>query len=272
MPMQAVVRTFPLTREHGVWAMFLVPLLAGVIVADSVTIETLLFGGGSLAIFLAYHPLESAFHAARGKGRRSMLVWGVALFVAGTIPLAALFARGHTLLVPVGILAASAGIVRSLIVRRSGKGVLSDLIGVAGLCLSAPATYALVVGSVDRPALLAWLACFLFFGSTVFYVHMKIAALKVKSERIPLEQRVRLGRLNLMYHVVVVGIIVGATLLVHTPAAMLAVFGPMVAHALWGTIHLTGSVRLKRLGILLVGQSVVFLILLATIGKEGLFR
>jgi hypothetical protein len=53
---------------------------------------------------------------------------------------------------------------------------------------------------------------------------------------------------------------------------MFALFGPMIAHALWGTVRLTGSVRLKRLGILLVGQSVVFLVLLATLGREGLSR
>ena len=269
--MRLGLRAFPLTREHGAWAMFLVPLLAGIIVADAVSVKTAVFGFGSLAIFLAHHPLESAFGAgARASGRRSLLSWDVALLLAGTLPVAFLVARGDFFLAPIGLLAALAALVRLWIVRRSGRGLGSDVIGVAGLCLGAPAAYALGSGSLDRAALLSWLACFLFFGSTVFYVHMKIAALKSKDALIPLPRRISLGRLNLMYHAVVVAILVGSTLLVHTPAAMLAVYGPMVTHAIWGTFRLTGNVRLKRLGILLVGQSIAFLVLLATLGREGL--
>jgi hypothetical protein len=117
--------------------MFLVPLLAGIIVADSVTMESLLFAFGSLALFLAHHPLESVFRAgARAAGSRQMLSWGVALFALGALPLAALIVRGHSFLVPIGLLAASAAVVRFRVALRSGRSLLSDLIGVAGLCLT----------------------------------------------------------------------------------------------------------------------------------------
>ena len=259
----------PLTRAHGSWAIFFVPMIIGFVVADALTVNSSFYLLAAVGVFLSHHPLE--VYLLRGAAeRKDLLFWSAAFAAFGGAWSCVLLVNQYWALVPIAGLGAVAAHARLRILRNRGKGIMSDWIGAGGLSLGAPAAYYVTTGRLDGLAVLAWVACVLFFGSTVFYVHMRIEAMKLKSPELSMKQRLSLGKLNLLYHVGVILLVLGAAVGVGTASAFLLVVVPMVVHALWGTARLSGTMNLKRLGLIMMVQSVVFVVLVVISGKDGI--
>jgi hypothetical protein len=69
--------------------------------------------------------------------------------------------------------------------------------------------------------------------------------------------------MNLLYHIAVISIIGALAALQFTSLVALVAFFPMLIHGVYGTLKLSGKVRFKKLGFLLLGQSILFGILLS---------
>ena len=70
--------------------------------------------------------------------------------------------------------------------------------------------------------------------------------------------KISLGKLTLLYHLLVL-ILVGLLAAIHlTPGFAILAFVPIAAHAVYGTLNLSGKVRFKNLGFLLLAQSLLF--------------
>jgi len=111
---------------------------------------------------------------------------------------------------------------------------------------------------IDGRAVLLYALNLLFFGCSVFYVHMKIKAAAFCKREMRWGERFSVGRKNLIYHSVVAAI-VGILVVMHiVPALAMLAFIPMVVHGIYGTIQLSGNVRFKSLGLILLGQAVLF--------------
>jgi nitrous oxidase accessory protein len=147
--------------------------------------------------------------------------------------------------------------------RHYSKTVLSDLISVLGLTLSAPAAYYAVAGKLDQPAAMLWLMNFLFFGSGIVYVHTKLRAAALKKPDFSFGEKLSLGKLNLIYHVIVLTIVGILAAKNFTPLFALVAFVPMTIHAIYGTLKLSSAVRFKNLGLILLLHSLLFALLLA---------
>ena len=133
---------------------------------------------------------------------------------------------------------------------------------VAGLTLSSPSAYYITTGLFDANTAVLWVLNFLFFGCSVFYVHMKIKVSALKKDRLPMREKLSLGRLNIIYHLFVVSVVIMLSLYHFTPLTATLAFLPMFIHAIYGTITLTGKIKFKRLGFLLLAQSILFGIVL----------
>jgi hypothetical protein len=256
-----------LTKEHGSWAVLLIPIAvaAGEVGAWSTDILFLLVA--ALSAFVSYLPAQTVLRHVTGNPQEASkmtasVLWGsLSLAVAGVSTLY-LVLNGDTLLVAFAAIALLFFLVNFFLVTRFQKTIASDLIGMAGLTLGAPALLYVSRGVLDVEAFSLYLLSLLFFGCSVVYVHMKMKVVETKRDPLSLRERLALARMNIVYHVAVIAI-VGVLALRHwTPALSLVAFIPMTIHALYGTFTLSHKVRFKRLGWLLLAQSVLFALLM----------
>lgn len=266
-----------LTREHGSWAVFFVPLFAGAALTDQFSVSWVILVFASLGVFLAHHPLELLLGRDnptwnmkhRGSGLK---VWAIGYLAFGAAWSAVLLHAGFWALVPLAALALSLALWRFWLLRHYGKGMMSDWIGAAGLSLGAPAASYVSTGSIDERGMISWVLCVLFFGSTIVYVRMKIAATREKTRELSKDPILSVGKLNIVYHAGVITLVLTQVIVAGTSASLLIVLVPMAAHALWGTARLRRTTNFKRLGLILIAHSVLFVIMLAVSGKEGILR
>ena len=257
----------PVTKEHGAWAVLLVPLVVGASSAERFSFDLVFLAAAALSFFLGYVPVEALLRERSGAGQgaervRQFRFWAGTYIGAGVLFTIPLLVSGWWLLLPIGGLAAIALLGTNLLTRVSPKSVGRELIAVAGLTLTGPAAFYVATGSLGRPGATLWLLNFLFFGCGVVYVHMKIRAAGRKRESFSLTERLFLGGLNLAYHLAVISI-VGVMLALHLTTPMIFVaFVPMTVHAIVGTIRLTSRTRFKRLGLALLAQAGLFALFL----------
>ena len=171
--------------EHGSWSMTLVPFLIGVGTGAVATVGPFAALGAGLcllavlAIFLARQPVSLWLRIWRGRGRRSDLstarFWTLALLAMAALAGAGLLALGRW---PVLWLAAPAagvlGLTLALTIWRGPRQLSTELIGVIGLALTAPAAYVSVAGRFDATAWLVWAITAGHNAISVLYVRLRI--------------------------------------------------------------------------------------------------
>ena len=111
------------------------------------------------------------------------------------------------------------------------------------------------------------------FNSHQAYLHLLATSLPwdfgVVTPRTPAgsilswSDKISIGKLNLLYHFVVVMAVLALVYLHFTTIIVLIAFVPMMVHAIVGTIRLSAQIRFRRLGYLLLAQSIAFAILLS---------
>jgi YwiC-like protein len=259
-----------ITKEHGSWAVLLVPIFASAGVAGMMTMNFFFLALSALAFFLAYTPGHTLLRQYFGSNQHQEKVeqakfWTVTYLAIGITFALRLLITGYTLLILFGGLAVISFLGNFFLTRRYSKSIGSDLLAAAGLTLGGPSAYYVLTDRVDSTALLLYIFNFLFFGCSVFYVHMKIRASGIKKSRMRWVDKISFGKLNLVYHIAVVSLVGTLVALHSTSIIALLAFGPMFVHAVFGTLRLSGKVRFKKLGFLLLAQSVVFGVLLTLV-------
>ena len=167
-----------------------------------------------------------------------------------------LLLKGYIFLLVIGVVGAVFFFCNFFLVKHYSKMIATDLIAVAGLALSGPSVYYVLTGTLDRTALSLYVLNFLFFGCSVFYVHMKIHASASKKPEIAWREKLSLGKVNLLYYAAVVTVVAILAVAHFTHVLVLVAFVPMVVHGVYGTVKLSTKVHFKKLGFLLLGQSI----------------
>jgi len=258
----------PITREHGSWAVLFVPMVVAASVVGRVTFDFILLALSALAIFMSYVPVHVLLRYYAGTPTDDAKLaqakfWGVAYLFIGVVFVLPLLAKGYYLLFAIGALGALFFFANFFLTRIFSKTIASDCVAVAGLTLGAPGSYYVLTGSIDRTAVLLFILNFLFFGSSVFYVHMKIRASASKRPEMTLSDKFSLGKLNLLYHGAVITVVSAMAALHWTSLVVIVAFVPMLIHGVYGTLKLSGKVHFRKLGVLLLAQSILFGILLS---------
>lgn len=254
-------------KEHGGWAVLYVPMIVSAAIAGGLTLNVGLLALSALGMFMSYTPvhmlLRHAFVMPLQKDRlNNAMLWSGVYLVFGIAFMVPLLVQGYWLLPVLGFPGAVAFFGNFVLTRRVSKSLPSDMVAVFGLSLSGLCSYYVVTGQVTVEAVIVWLLNVLFFWCSVFYVHMKIRAAARKESPLGVTDRLALGALNILYHVVVIGIVVGLALYRMTTLYVVLAFVPMFVHALYGTYKLSRRVTFHRLGFLLLAQSIVFGLLL----------
>ena len=255
------------TREHGAWAVLFVPMLVGATYARDGVWNVLLLGISALGIFMSYVPVHLILREYSGSTRAheknsAAYFWSAVFLGIGIAFVIPLIFNGYWYLLPIGALGMTSFFGNYLLTKKDGKTIASDLLAIFGLTLSAPSAYYVSTGVLEMNALILWILNVLFFGCSVFYVHMKIRVTGMKKTSWKLKEKFVVGVLNILYHFIVIGIVLVIVLSHATPVTVILAFVPMVVHAIVGTVNLHRKVRFKKLGFLLLAQSIFFCIVL----------
>lgn len=267
MNWRGAIPPLSVTKEHGSWAVLAVPLIVGAAAAERISWEHFALVSAAFAVFLAYVPVQLLFFrpglsGSRTAVRRSARFWAVALLGIAALLAGALLVQGEYHLLMWAMLACFGFVGHAMLSRGKGKSMWADLSAAWGLSVGTPAAAMIGSSRSDVDVLLLWAEVFLFFSCTVVYVYMKIRATSSQFAQPSLLAKFRFGWVTVAYHVLVIAI-VGA-IVVHDRHHVLALvaFVPMAVHAVVGTVRLTGHVRFKRLGLLLLTHSILFTVIM----------
>jgi hypothetical protein len=257
-----------LPREHGAWAMLYVPLFAGVVAAGRISFSVFLLALATTSFFISREPLMAWIKARRcqkdpGRSRILMLVYigSGLLFAAPLIVVSRLF-----WLLPLGLLVLVLLWVNSALAARGreeyaarGWRAASEISGIAGLALGAPAAYYTASGGLGGTAAWLWLLSTLYFISSVFYVQMRVLSC---NRRRPEAYRKAQSYCAAYHLLLLIGLVLLARLGSFNFLVLIA-FAPALVRALFHLVRPRGRLSLGRIGALEIVYSAVFLVFIA---------
>jgi YwiC-like protein len=248
-----------LPREHGAWAMLYVPFAVGALVAWSAPLRLLLLALSVTFVFIARESLLIWLRArSRGRQDHEALRFTISyLALAGLFgaPLLLVyhlywfFAMGIAALLLLAINARQA-------VRRDDRTIGGEMLAIAGLTLTAPAAFYAARGAFGETALWLWVLCSVFFASSVFYVKFRVSTINPRVDDARRASRRRCA----FYHVCLLASLLILALTQSVNLFALAAFAPVLTRSFWYLARPARRVSFRRVGLLEMVYSVVFLI------------
>lgn len=244
-------------REHGAWAMLLIPFVAGAAIGG-LSLASGLSLAAMLLMFLA-RPSISGSLAARRRARSG---------ARGPVPVAGAVMTAVALLFFIWLLAAralyglawlgaAAAVLTALhetLRARAPRSQAAELAGVALLTLSAPLAQYTGSGCLSAEAGWLWFLSAGYFAISVFQVRLKVSAAARHAGH--LRQRAVQSRRTMAYLVCLWTALAVLAAAGQIPAVALPAFAPATAYAILGFRALGRRVNLRREG---AAQSVLAL-------------
>lgn len=266
-----------LPREHGAWAMLLMPFLLGSFAAGwggwgsffLLTAILLLFSSSRpLEVALQYWSHSKASNERAGRdelqerGRSALIHLATYLTLGGASGLLLLLLFQRWDLLGLGIVAGAAlALQLPLKRRRLDRSWTARLLSIAALSATGPAAYYVASGLLDRHAVAIWLLAFLYSGASVFYVRLVYqppARLKLDTLG---QLRAQAGKQIAAYLVVAALVVGGLTALGWMPVLGILSLLPTGAKAAWVWTRPDYRPTLKQVGLTEIGHSTLFALL-----------
>jgi 4-hydroxybenzoate polyprenyltransferase len=249
-------------KEHGAWAMWIVPYVMGVLTAKETRWSHLALGVGFFLAFLGQPAVRSSLRA--GRAPRSPVFWGQML---AAVPLIAIpIIQGKGMLGLFCFSAFEVGLIAGLLPwleLGQQKSVPARLLSVALLTSTALAAH-IASGTVGPASATLYLLNFLFFARSLFYVKA------IRLPRLRTQARVEAllwSRVCLAYLAFLAGtlaMLIGLGML--APLTSLS-FLPTVVYTVVSLRRQPEHVDIRRIGVLEAIQSVLFLVIMTFLWK-----
>ncbi len=257
----------PISKEHGSWAMLIVPLLLGTIIAPVWHWRTLLLFVAAVGFFLSRYPLSILVRKRkRDQDKRAYLLRWTAIY-AGITALSGgwlVFAERLWLLALMGVIGALLVAFNLwLIANKKQMSLMGELSGIAGLALGAPMAYYVASGYLDQTAIILWLLNALYFGGTVFYIKLKVRQQPKQPAPDKISKRLIRAKACLAYHTTVLILVFALVTLQKAPALTPLAFIPVMVKVFRGAVNWQDkkTLSLVRLGFTELFHSAAFMIL-----------
>ncbi len=261
----------PFPREHGSWAMFIIPLGIGTVVAAKWDWRILVLYLAATGFFLLRYPLSLLVKTRKRPTDDRPYLWRWSIIYAIITALSGswlLFGAQFWWLAPMGVI----GVLLIafnlwLISRNRAMDAIGELAGITGLSLGAPMSYYILRGRIDTVAWVLWLLSALYFGGTVFYIKLKVRRQPKITVPPKIADRIVAAKSCLAYQTFVLSVVLLLTILKIAPIYAPLAFVPMTIKVLMGTKRWQDrkSLSLVRLGLVEVAHSLTFAILMIVI-------
>jgi hypothetical protein len=251
-----------LPKEHGAWAMFSVPMITGILVARSPSWPVVFLALSTTFLFIARESLV-VWWRSRQRGRshreaqlRLAIYLGLAaLFGAPLVFVARLFG-----LIPFG----AAALVLLLINMKQAeqleeRTIIGEMLAIIGMTMTAPAVHYAARGEWQMTALWLWALSALYFMSSVFYVKLRVLTAHARSD----DHRRQIRRRCALYHGFLLSALVALTLTGNVNLFAVIAFAPALGRAFWHVLTPASHLNLRRVGVLEIVYSLVFLAFIA---------
>lgn len=253
-----------LPKEHGSWAMLIVPLLLGAIIAPGWDWPVLILMVAAFGFFLVRFPLALLIKTRRRANANRAETWRWVYIYGGITALSGgwlVLAERLWFLALIGIFGIGLLLFHLwLVYRRQEMSVIGELSGIVGLALGAPMAYYTTSGQLDNTAILLWLISVLYFGGTVFYIKLKVR----QQPRLPvpnhLSDRLVKAKACLAYQTIALTLIILLATLRQAPLLTPLALVPAtikILHGAW-TWQDKKSLNLLRLGVTEIFHAVAF--------------
>jgi hypothetical protein len=254
----------PLPKEHGSWAMLIVPLLLGLVIAPAWHGQALVLLLAALGFFLVRYPLAVLVKTRKRATADKALLWRWTAIYGGLTVLSGgwlVFVQGLWWLAAMGLFGGLLLLFHLwLVARRQEMSLLGELTGIVGLALGAPMAYYTASGQLDRVAAILWLINALYFGGTVFYIKLKVRQQPrlLAPERVG--ERLVKAKACLAYQTIALTLLLALATLQWAPLLTPLAFVPVTIKMVYGAWQWQDkkSLSLVRLGIAEIIHAVAF--------------
>jgi hypothetical protein len=258
-----------LPREHGSWALWLLPLISGGIVGyysapHSALAPVLWFSLVAICAFLIHQPLEgllgvSVVRLRSLHERRIAVFWVMALTALGMLGILELVRLHRALIFVFAAAALACFALGALFGRTRSLRVSKQHVGALGLTLTAAGAYYITTGRIDNTAFLLWLAAWLFASSQIEYVQLRIRTANAKSRL----QKIEAGWKICFLHLLLLGTVTSVQAATEASPLVALLFVPAALRLAVWMLRPARPLRLYVLGVSELCQSVLFNVLLA---------
>ncbi len=164
-----------ISPEHGVYMMLLVSFLTGVAAAQQWTWATTLALICGFCGFQAEHPLVWQIKQRKSWKPRLLLWASLYGLVVGAIALWLLWHNSDRFPLLLIYATAIAALIFDVVSvwHRQQKSRLNELVTFAAICLLAPLTYTVTIGTISKAVIALWVINSLFFSSAIFTVKLR---------------------------------------------------------------------------------------------------
>ncbi|HET9837772.1 MAG TPA: YwiC-like family protein [Candidatus Angelobacter sp.] len=255
-------------REHGAWALWLLPLFSGGIVGFAsaplaATAPAIWFSFLAVAAFLIHQPLESLLGVSVVKVRsareqRVAIFWVMGLTAVAALCVFELVQLERGLILVFAAVAAACFAVAALCGRVRALRIPKQLVGALGLTCTAAGAYYVTTGRFDRVALVLWLASWLFAAGQIEYVQMRLRTAYAKSRR----EKMRAGWQITAFHLLWLAVAAYAAVMFAAPRLLALAFLPSVLRIFAWMFGRVRPLKLYMLGFTELLQNLVFAVLL----------
>jgi hypothetical protein len=248
-----------LPKEHGAWAMLYVPFIVGTLVAGEISIGVWMLALSVSCVFIARESLLAWWRARdRKQDQREPLKYLLTYLGLASLFGAPLVFIHHLFWLLLFGLAAL--ILLSLNARqamhREDRRISGEMIAIAGLTLTGPASYYVSRGAFDIIALWIWALSAAYFTSSVFYVKLRVYSLNQRKEQLRRQTWWRCA----LYHGFLAGSLILLALTGSLNLFILAAFSPVLIRSFWQLARPANRINLRRVGVLEIIYSLVFLV------------
>jgi hypothetical protein len=257
-------------KEHGVWAILILPYCVGVAIGGGVSGRVILGLIGILLLFLSRRPFFLLLKQGLFKNRslnfqKKDLQKSFCLYSgAGAGLLLWLLIRYRLWdLIMLGLMALVLFLVHTfLALQRKERTVIGELLGVGLLTLSAPVGFVLSGGKLVSEAFILWLLNVFYFAGSIFYIKMRKKAVLGEKRALIFPHNINLVKECLAYILLLMIILLLFLFAGVVPVLMLVAFVPMVVHTMWSIVVLRPEFKIIKQGFIQTYLSLIYSVLL----------
>lgn len=215
-------RHVALPQDHGSWVFMFSPLLIGIFVAGSWSIDTLIVAVATLAVFLIRQPVTIIVKIYSGRRDRRELkaawFWFVVYGTMGLLALLGLFLQGFGYLLYLAIPGVPVFIwhLRLVSRREERRQIGIEIVGSGVLALAAPAAYWVGVKSLSPTGWILFGLVWLQSAASIVYAYLRLDQRQLKTLP-PASELFRLGQRTAMYTTFNLFLVIGLSIAAVTP-------------------------------------------------------